>query len=35
MCELLQEGWYKVMNVEIKKQLAVLELGDLAAVIEN
>ncbi len=23
------------MNIEIRKQLAVLELGDLAAVIEN
>ncbi len=23
------------MNIEIKKQLAVLELGDLSAVIEN
>ena len=31
----MQKGWYKAMNMELKKQLTVLEPGDLVSVIEN
>lgn len=33
-CGIRQEGWYERINIELKKQLTVLELGDPVLVIE-